>query len=54
MSNLLQGDLRFDVETLIFHLGSLVGLSDGKYAPSEGELEYILFFLRLMMKSQEN
>ena len=51
---LLRGDLGFDVETLIFELGELVGLSDGKYAPSEGNLDYILFFLRLMMESQEN
>ena len=52
--DLLRGDLGFDVETLIFELGELVGLSDGKYAPSKGNLNYILFFLRLMMEYQKN
>ena len=54
MADLLQDDLGFDVETLIFQLGSLVGLSDGKDVPSQGELDYILLFLRSMMESQEN
>ena len=47
-------DLGFDVEILIFQLGSLVGVIDGKYAYSQGEIDCILIFLRLMMESQEN
>ena len=54
MDDLLQDDLGFDGETLIFQLRSLVWLSDGKDELSQGELDCILIFLRLMMKPQEN
>ena len=54
MVDLLKDDLGFDEETLIFQLGSLVGMSDGKYVPSQGELYCILIFMRLMMESHEN
>ena len=50
LADLLQDDLGFDVETLIFQLGSLVGMSDGKDVPSLGELDYIFLFMRLMME----
>ena len=54
MVDLLRNDLGFDVETLIFQMGSLVWMSDGKDAPSQGNIYCILHFLRLMMESQEN
>ena len=54
LADLLRDDLGFDEETLIFQLRSLVGLSDGKYVPSQGELDCILIVLRFMIESQEN
>ena len=54
MADLLWNDLGFDVETLIFQMGSLVWMSDGKDMPSQGELECIFIFLRLIMESHGN
>ena len=49
LTDLLLDVLGFESETLILQLGSQVELSSGKDAPSQGELNYIFLFLRLMM-----
>ena len=52
LADLLRDDLGFDGKTLIFQLESLVGMSGGKNAPPQGEIGYILIFMRLMMEPQ--
>ena len=54
LDDLLRDDLGVEGKTLIFQLESLVGLSGGKDAPPQGELNCILLFLRLVMEPQEN
>ena len=38
LGDLLRNDLGFDGKTLLFQLISLIGMSDGKYMPPQGEI----------------
>ena len=45
--NLLQDDLDFHGETLIFQLSTILGMNGGKWVPPQGDIDCILHFLNM-------